>query len=347
MKKSTYIIFIISTILILNLVGCSTNKDSETVLSSNVLEDLKNDECDAIELLQRGDDCLNANDYTSAKAFYEKAVMKDKMNIDTYSKIKDKYFEINRLDDAYYFINLAIDNGVDKDNMTKILADIKSKFTPITLSNTIVKSSAFSLPTKVDVSVNNTDIETCDVTWDTSANTNNLGSFIYNGFCNKYHRTVTYNLTIREPIKAHKIGFITAINNNGTFTLDFDEAQFYLDNDTAVKEYLVDNPNASTLDLNCVEYFIRNTSKEKVTYKISPNCSYSLCVHTFPDIDMSKFELKSELISVDENYFKNYVAEAKNKFDALFNGTSGNRALLMWIDTEDDVITNITMQYTP
>ena len=52
-------------------------------------------------------------------------------------------------------------------------------------------------------------------------------------------------------------------------------------------------------------------------------------------------------IPLDANYFKNYVTESKNNFDTLFECTSGNRALLMWIDTEDDVITNLTMQYTP
>jgi hypothetical protein len=200
MKKRHYykLILFIAISLTFSLIACNTNKDKEVVLSSNVLEDLNNDKLDIMSLLQRGDDCLKANDFASAKAFYEKAVIKDKMNIDTYLIIKDKYLDVNRLDDAYYFVNLAIDNSVDKDNMTKILDNIKSKFTPITLSNTIAKSSAFNLPTTVDVSVNNTDTETCDVTWDTSANTNNLGVFCYNGFCNKYHRTVTYNLSIKE-----------------------------------------------------------------------------------------------------------------------------------------------------
>lgn len=200
MKKGHYykLILFISTILILSFVGCSTNKDCESVLSSNVLEDLNNDKLDIMDLLQRGDDCIASEDYVSAKSLYEKAVMKDKINIDTYSKIKDKYLEVNRLDDAFYFVNLAIDNNVDTANMNLILDEIKSKFETITLSNNIVRFSTFSLPTTVDIYVNNTDTETADVTWETIASTEDLGTFTYNGYCNKYHRTITYNLTIKK-----------------------------------------------------------------------------------------------------------------------------------------------------
>jgi hypothetical protein len=345
MKKRNYIIFIISTILILSFVGCSTNKDSESVLSSNVLEDLKNDECDVMELLQRGDDCLKANDFASAKAFYEKSVIKDKMNIDTYSKIKDKYLDVNRLDDAYYFVNLAIDNSVDKNNMTKILDEIKSKFTPITLRSTIVKSSAFSLPTTVDVSVNNTDTESCDVTWNNSPNTNEIGTFTYNGFCNKYHRAVTYNLTIREPIKSHKIGFITDIyDESGEIFLKFDEAQLYLTPDNAVPEYLKDHPNASTYDLDILEYYIRNNSKETVTYKIAQNCSINLCAYVIPDNSLS-----TSPKSVDATFFKNYVINSNKEYHKNIETqyTAGNHGVFVWIDTEDNTITDINMQFTP
>ena len=201
MKKKHYykLILFIAISLTFSLIACNTNKDKEVVLSSNVLEDLNNDKLDIMNLLQRGDDYVASEDYETAKSFYEKAIMKDKMNIDTYLKIKDKYLEVNMLDDAYYFINLAIDNNVDTANMNLILDEIKSKFETITLSNTIIRLSTFTLPTTVDISLNNTDIETADVTWETTPRTNELGTFTYNGYCNKYHRTITYNLTIKKP----------------------------------------------------------------------------------------------------------------------------------------------------
>ena len=44
--------------------------------------------------------------------------------------------------------------------------------------------------------------------------------------------------------------------------------------------------------------------------------------------------------SIDYNTFKDYV---KSKLDS----SNSNRALLFWINTEDNIITNLEMQYTP
>ena len=52
--------------------------------------------------------------------------------------IKDKYIEANRLDDAYYFINLAIMNNVDVEKMKEVQKEISSKFEVVQLNDEVL-----------------------------------------------------------------------------------------------------------------------------------------------------------------------------------------------------------------
>ena len=67
---------------------------------------------------------MEEENYDKAKKWYEKAISMSKANVDTYKKIKDKYLEKGRSDDAYRIVRLAIDNKVDVNNMKKLALDL-------------------------------------------------------------------------------------------------------------------------------------------------------------------------------------------------------------------------------
>lgn len=126
--------------------------------------------------------------------------------------------------------------------------------------------------------------------------------------------------------------------------LKFDEAQFYSDPDNATPEYLKDHPNASTYELEYIEFYIRNNSKETVTYKIAQNYSFNLCSYLVPENPYSESPK-----SVDAAFFKNYVINSNKLYNENIDTKDpiGNRGVFVWVDTEENTITDINMQYTP
>ena len=125
--KAKNLSIFLSLLLISTFVSCS-KIDKETILSPNVTEDIKVEENEVKVTLEKGNSYLNDNDFANAKLTYEKAISIDKVNKDIYLQIKDKYLELTRFDDALYFVQLAINNNTDVDNMKIISDNIKSNF---------------------------------------------------------------------------------------------------------------------------------------------------------------------------------------------------------------------------
>ncbi|NLK93867.1 MAG: hypothetical protein GX275_01560 [Clostridiales bacterium] len=358
-KKIKILSIISLSFCFFSLAGCKTsdNTTKEITLSTDVLQDLSNEKCDIMDLLQRGNDSLNIKEFVEAKSFFEKALLKNKLDSKTYTSIISSYTNINRFDDAYYFVNLAIDNGVTSDDIQNIKNNILSKFEPIALSSTIVKTSSFSLPNEISILVNNSDTVQSEVTWESNKNidTKNTGTFTFNGYSNKYNRKVSYTLIIREPIKKHIIGFATDIyEKNNSMYLDFDEAQFYTFEE-AKRVYLEDHPEDPNLSKFYNNYQIRNPEIQSIVYKISPNCSFNLCEFILEEYDKNKYSNKIDLINTNYKTFYDYTKKTIESGNSLLKNTPtnsntiyyGNNGVLYWIDTEDGVIVNISMQFTP
>ena len=138
------------------LVGCTPNNKEIVVTTKDIAEsDTKED----VTLIQLGTDYLNLGRYNEAKEVFLKILEKYKDNASKYIEIKDKYIAANRLDDAYFIINLAITNNVDVDNMKNILAEIQNQFEIVTLSDEVLQYESFYLPSKVKVKINNIEEE--------------------------------------------------------------------------------------------------------------------------------------------------------------------------------------------
>lgn len=180
------------------LVGCTPNNKEIVVTTKDIAEsDTKED----VTLIQLGTDYLNLGRYNEAKEVFLKILEKYKDNASKYIEIKDKYIAANRLDDAYFIINLAITNNVDVDNMKNILAEIQNQFEIVTLSDEVLQYESFYLPSKVKVKINNIE-EELKVNWEESyVNTNNYGTYEYIGKTEEYNHIVKFTLKIKELVK--------------------------------------------------------------------------------------------------------------------------------------------------
>ena len=349
MKQKSYLkvlsLFIL-TILAFTIYGCSpTNK--EILITKNVAEDMKVQENSILQSLEEGNNFLLEGNFAEAKNSYEKAIFYDKNNLDTYVQIKDKYLEANRLDDAYYFVKLSIDNNVDRDNMIALLNDIQSKFDTTTITKTININinTNYTLPEEVPISING-ESNKVKVQWENkNINISTVGTFSYNGLSDEYGRKVLLNLTVREPIKEKKIGFITNLyEKNGETYITFDETQFFIDTEndkTATNEALKDGRNIhdggfSENGLIYNSYYIKNSSTVTQEYKISKYAKFLLCKYIVNETSNA-----DSTISVDYNTFSKHIANGKEY------SYQPCRALLFWIDTEDNIVNKLDMQYTP
>ncbi len=127
----------------------------------------------------------------------------DKSNKSSYIEIKNKYMEKKRIDDAYYFIKLAVSNNVDTENMKKLLNDIKSKFEVTRLDAGVYQSHEYQLPDKIKAKINNEDKEVGVVWNNNNVDTSKVGTAKYEGKIEQYDRDVELNLEIIE-IKKEK-----------------------------------------------------------------------------------------------------------------------------------------------
>ncbi|HDK7173437.1 TPA: hypothetical protein PTV74_004027, partial [Clostridium botulinum] len=127
MRKKAIVSLLLILIVMLSASGCG-KKQKTSVLTNDVKQQEAMKENEIKKFIKDGTNFLNAGKYDDAKSSFEKAISMDKSNKSSYIEIKNKYMEKKRIDDAYYFIKLAVSNNVDTENMKKLLNDIKSKF---------------------------------------------------------------------------------------------------------------------------------------------------------------------------------------------------------------------------
>lgn len=331
------ILTIVSTGIVFMYIYAYGSFDKEVVLE-NVEEDaLSNTESSISDFMKSGDNYLAAKDYENAKRRYEAAIYRNKSKEDTYLAIKDRYIKDKRFDDAYYIIQLAIENNVSVESMKNILEEIKSNFEVTIINETITENDKFYLPSEVKMKINDVN-KLVDVKWkeDTKINTSISGRYSYVGYADEYGRSVQLNLTINkkyEPVKETKFGIVKGCSEkNGYLYITFDEAEFYLDDEAKKKK--IEDGITNENELLYIHYYVRNISNETKEYKVDKEASLSLLRCLIDSQYKGDSNINSN-VSVDQ--FKQYIdqcLDSKTGYDLLF-----------WISTEDDIIVKMYMQY--
>jgi tetratricopeptide (TPR) repeat protein len=226
MKKGLLCILI--SFFIISSVGCS-GKDKQVTLSSGENSEIELQQIGAAESIELGNNYLKQGKYDNAKKAYENAISKDKSNKQNYIDIKDKYVQNSRFDDAFYIINLAINNKVDIDNMKKILEEIKKNFQVITLENTVNQNDKFTLPEKITLSINGQEDVSGKVSWNTTnVNTSKPGTFSNSGVIEEYGRTVDEKLIVKAMKESSNTPKVTSeniyINEKLGFSITFPDS---------------------------------------------------------------------------------------------------------------------------
>jgi tetratricopeptide (TPR) repeat protein len=339
-KKIIKSFFLVSIVLGLNIAftACS-NKDKEIVLSQDVSKDVKEKEVEIQRNIELGNKNLNEGKFEEARKNYENAISLDSSNGDTYLKIKDKYLEKNRLDDAYYIIKLAINNKVDTENMKTVLENIKGKFGVSNIEMSAAQNESFVLPKEVTIKVNDVDTK-ATVKWNKSeADTSKLGTFEYDGVAEQYGKPVKLTLTVKAIVKAKKIGFVKQVyDSNGKRYIKFDEVEFY-SGDKALQEAKKDkSPNIAVengKEFLYNDYYLRNSSTETKNYEVSKNATFKLMGNLIGSQDV-----QNKAVGYEE--LKNTINRS-----VVANKSQDFRAVLCWINTENDIVVSIESQYTP
>ncbi|HAG44270.1 MAG TPA: hypothetical protein DCL31_14315 [Clostridium sp.] len=316
-------------IVALSMIACEP-KDKEVVVADDVSAQAKIEENEVKQSMELGNKYVDEGNYEKAKKAYEESISMGINNKDTYLKIKDKYLEKKRFDDAYYIIKLAIENNVDTDNMKNILSSIKKNFEEINIENSVKQNNGYELPKETIVNINGKDIKGI-IKWDNNnVDTSTSGTFNYKGTIEQYGRTVNLKLDITPIVKEKKIGWIKEINDS---YIALDEVEFYM-YDEAFNEAKKDNSDKLVRDdetgkLYVLDsYYIRNNSEEITTYTIDENTVFEICSHLLRDVT-------------------NHSRVEPVSYDVFKEKESGRSRVLCWIYTEDNRITKIQEQYIP
>lgn len=202
-------------LLILILGGCNSTakvetKEKEIIISSDIKEDIKNEEEEAKTLKYKAKEYLQNSNFEEAKNLYQKVILMDKGNKDLYLEIKNEYINENRLDDAYAVIKSAIDNKVAVDEMQRVADDIKKNFEIVEYEISVKQDEVVSFPTEGTINVNGEDV-TVAIEWDKSQiDTSNVGYFVCEGRNDQYGRTFKMNLNVEyRPLTESEIRNIT------------------------------------------------------------------------------------------------------------------------------------------
>ncbi|MHB8033905.1 hypothetical protein CF069_08115 [Clostridium botulinum] len=203
MRKKAIISLLLILITMLGISGCS-KKEKTSVLTNNVKQQEAMKENEVKKFIKNGTNFLNAGKYDDAKSSFEKAILMEKSNKGSYIEIKNKCMEKNRLDDAYYFIKLAVNNNIDTENMKKLLSDIKSKFEVTKLYENVYQNHEYQLPDKIKAKINNEDKEVGVVWNNNNVDTSEVGTIKYQGKIEQYDKIVELNLKVMEFQKENK-----------------------------------------------------------------------------------------------------------------------------------------------
>ncbi|GAA0061821.1 MULTISPECIES: Ig-like domain-containing protein [Clostridium] len=359
MRKKAIISLILILIVMLSASGCG-KKQKTSILANDVKQQEAMKENEIKKFIKDGTNFLNAGKYDDAKSSFEKAISMDKSNKGAYIEIKNKYMKKNRIDDAYYFIKLAVSNNVDTENMKKLLNDIKSKFEVVKVYVNVYQDNEYKLPDKIKAKINNEDKEVGVVWNNKSVDTSKVGTIKYEGKIEQYDRIAELYLEIIEIEKETKkedntkkvkkiqeenknekvkevkegkqIGFINEIyEQNGKRYLKFDDVQFFLKKDAndktpeieAIKDGKIKAENVGKVPC---QFYIRNKDKSLGTYEISPNV----------DIYISGY--RNNLNALDLQ---------KVNYESFKNLGFDNGSFLAYIYVENNVIVRIEEQFIP
>jgi len=363
-KKSTKknISIVMSLLLILTFVSC-TKTDKETVLSPNVSEDIKTEENEVKLTLEKGHNFLKDGDFESAKSTYEKAISMDKTNKDIYLEIKDKYLAINRFDDALYFIQLSINNSTDIENMKAISDDIKANFQTDIFTKALYEGDNFTLPSELIAKINNEDIS-IPVTWNNSiVDTSTTGIFYFSGTNKEYSREFNATINVLPPVIVEEpvtvldeeIAYIKAIyESNGKTYVDVHLVEF-LRGAEALSAALEENPsfvltNEDGSRFIANGYYIRDNHNTITTYELSDDTMFNLLpydIDPFPESlpadSPDNYSAIPKPVTYDD--FKFYIDKVSSGLKA--QNLSTDRRLLSWIKTKNNIVYDISRQYTP
>ncbi|MHB9925829.1 Ig-like domain-containing protein [Clostridium botulinum] len=365
MRKKAINSLLLILITMLGISGCG-KKEKTSILTNDVKQQEATKENEIKKFIKDGTNFLNSGKYDDAKSSFEKAISMDKSNKVSYIEIKNKYMEKKRIDDAYYFIKLAVSNNVDTENMKKLLDNIKSKFEVTKLDAGVYQSHEYQLPDKIKAKINNEDKEVGVVWNNNNVDTSKVGTIKYEGKIEQYDRNAELNLEIIEiekekeakeenntekakntqeenknekakQVKSEKqIGFISKIyEQNGKRYLKYDEVEFFLNKDandrTAEKEAIKDGKKILTDDGRIENgYYIRNKDKSLETYEISPNVDIYVCKHR---INTNTNTVGLEKVSYEKSKTLDYFY--------------GHNNALNYIYLENNVVVRIEEQFRP
>ncbi|WP_434305078.1 Ig-like domain-containing protein [Clostridium botulinum] len=350
MRKKAIISLILILILIVMLSASGCGKKQKTsILANDVKQQEAMKENEIKKFIKDGTNFLNTGKYDDAKSSFEKAISMDKSSKGAYIEIKNKYMEKERIDDAYYFIKLAVSNNVDTENMKKLLNDVKSKFQVTKVYVNVYQNNEYKLPDKIKAKINNEDKEVGVVWNNNNVDTSKVGSIKYEGKIEQYDRIAELYLEIIEIEKETKkedntkkvkkiqeenknekvkevkegkqIGFINEIyEQNGKRYLKFDDVQFFLKKDandkTAEREAIKDGKlKAENVGKVPCQFYIRNKDKSLETYEISPNVDIYISGYrnNLNALDLQKVNYESfKNLGFDHGSFLAYIYVENN-----------------------------------
>ena len=295
----------VGIIISINCIAC-TGADKENILLNDVKSQSKVEQQEINTAIENGNKYLEEKNYDKARKWYEKAISISKANVDTYKKIEDKYLEKGRSDDAYRIIRLAIDNGVDVENMKKELKSIEDTFDVIVMNKVIYAGENYKLPNEVSLDVNGSKV-TGKIKWNNDKVKNSVvGIFTYGGNIAQYGRKVILNLEIKDknnnvivenkkndkdekknetnPIQSDiyvdeksyftgtKLCYVTKFEGKEyNRVLVLKEVEFY-EGEEAIKQASVDGNDA--LDRKLGKYYIRINDGDEEEYYVSEECPW-------------------------------------------------------------------------
>ncbi|EJO5347376.1 Ig-like domain-containing protein [Clostridium botulinum] len=229
MTKKSIILLTLMVTVMLSVSACR-NKQKTSVLTNDVKKEEAIQGNEIKKFITDGTNFLNAGKYDDAKSSFEKAISMDKSNKGAYIEIKNKYMEKQRLDDAYYFIKLAVSNNVDTENMEKLSNDIKSKFEITKVYVNVYENNEYKLPDKIKAKINNEEKEVLVVWNNNKVDTSKLGTVKYEGKIEQYDRIAELNLKITKKEEKSNDKNINKVDSKNTNKID------------ANKEKVVENP---------------------------------------------------------------------------------------------------------
>ncbi|MHC1681745.1 MAG: Ig-like domain-containing protein [Clostridiaceae bacterium] len=323
-------------VLSLTLGGCVV-KDKQTIIQNDVKEEVKTEEVEIDNNIQTGNSYLDEGKFEDAKKSYEKAISLEPSNKDTYLKIKDKYIEKGRLDDAYYIIKLAIDNNGESDQLKGVLEEIKNKFEVIIIEKTLYQNNTYYLPSDITFKLNSSEEIKASIKWNQwNLDTSKAGTYTFEGVIDQYGRKVKFTLNVLANVQEKKIGYLRQVlDSNGKRYLVMDEVEFYR-GDKALEEAKKDGKAGKDEKGKYFVtngYYIRNNNSMLKKYEISSEVSLGLLDFYFNPSGNS-----SDIKKVTYEEFRDYVNNSNSK---------GDGRLLCWFYIQNDIVTKVESQFVP